>query len=375
MTNLSKEKLIDYLRILEDMYKNKMIQETLLKNLNDKISNLQDRKPIKFEYPDPPKPPLKTQNVSSFDDDFGRGCGLTILFLILYLPCYFLYAFIRFTIGDYIGTYIGEFKFIVPAILDVVFIAISIHLIKKHHDQKSSKEDERQQGLYRTQLKEYHKIVKQIKRAEIDRQKEEERYIRSMSEKVEKLKEIETQLGAQHTNTSVHLDRMLQENIIPSKYRDFAPVSYILDYLQSRQNKSWDDACDRYDDAVKHGEIVFAINEVISGIQKLQSGQQALSIAINESNRISSQILGNTFRLIENTSSINNGIITQNQLIHESFRTQDESRKKLRANIDVISYCLQRTQDEMEYMNLMNYYAGRYNNTTYAYRPPHIRII
>lgn len=61
------------------------------------------------------------------------------------------------------------------------------------------------------------------------------------------------------------------------------------------------------------------------------------------------------------------------QMMNDAMIVQQSQIENLSGKLDVLTYCEQRTKDEVEYMNLMNYYSGNYGENT-TIRPPHIRL-
>ena len=125
-------------------------------------------------------------------------------------------------------------------------------------------------------------------------------------------------------NTEELLDKLYSKNIIFPKYRNFATIAQIYEYLLSGRCDQLEGpygAYNLYESELRQNIIIDKLDEIIRQLERLNATMNAMCVAINESNRLLSNISSTLGRIEANTSlmAYNSQCIAHNTRIASQY--------------------------------------------------------
>lgn len=403
MQDVSTQDLQDYVSALHDMYLHRLAQEQMEQEIEAKISAL--GKPQNYEEPTPPTnytPEVEANEDSSNYIDAGNVVGFIGMVVIGYFIGICVAMFVGLIIGPFLGIdslHDEEYAGIVIGVFHILFVCCAIFVfwvgVIAPASEISSEVREKNQQIrirnanaqkrYDKQCAEYSRKIEKYNQAIHD---DEERIADENKEKV-RLAEQLAQLKRKMEESNRRLNEMKSVGILYGKYCDIVPIFYIYEYLITGRCETRKEAYNLYEQESRLDNISNVIRTGFSSMTALLAtiiknqqvsiqNQYALVSVMEESNRLSAQILANTYQLTSETAQMRDavsGLSSEVRRIDETMREYGKDMTRTYKTMDVIAYSAERTRQEIEYMNLMNYYSGKYGNNAYGYnyRPPSVR--
>lgn len=404
MQDVSTQDFQDYVSALHDMYLHRLVQEQMEQNIEAKISAL--GKPQNHKEPTPPtkyEPEAESSEELSTYVSIDRILEVfvpcIVMIAIAFIPYLLIFAIIAdFVLGiEDISTDVFWASFICCAML---FLAVNYYWFvrapasKQLQDVKDKNQQIRArnanaQERYNEQCAEYLRKMQEYNQAIHEDRERISNEQRKKRELVEQLAQLKRKM--EESNRRLH--EMKSVGILYGKYCDIVPIFYIYEYLLTgrcetrkeaynlyEHESRLDNIADNISNAIRAGfsSMTALLSTIIQNQQVSIQNQYALVSVMEESNRLSAQILANTYQLTSETAKMRDTVSNLSCEVHhidETMREHERDMARAYKTMDIITYSAERTQQEVEYMNLMNYYSGKYGNDAYGYhyKPPSIR--
>lgn len=351
---MSTEELKEYLGIVVDMEKSIFLQRSLISKTNQEIEQLKIPKsipdPVKPSEPMRPTPPSKT------------GFGW-IIFAALALPFFEPTLGIGLLIAagvvsDYLGSL--RFIFLVPTLYFLIVVSYYFSKEKRECDSIKS-EHVKNMEEYHNQMKKYQEAIESIRRQR--QQNQVERETRALFLKTQ-ICEIEKRLAI----SEVHLKTIYDKNIIFPKYRNFAMVASLYEYISAGRCSTLEGPEGAYnilETEMRLDRITCQLDQVITHLDKIQKNQFMLFSAVQDANCRMGKILDSSTHLAERLDAY-----YQNSLqLNEQATELNAHIAELQKTSELTAYQTERAKKELEYMNRMDYLTGR-NDGVFWNHPP-----
>lgn len=168
-------------------------------------------------------------------------------------------------------------------------------------------------------------------------------------------------LVKQNEKSKRNLEYIYSVDIIYPKYRNLIMVCSIYEYICSgRCNalEGHEGAYNILEMEIRLDHIIIQLDQVIDKLDAIQVNQYLLYSAIQETNQQVAQIL----------QSVNSAL---NGLLNFYEQTEELSARivSMEKNSALMAYWAQSIQKELQYMNRMNYFLGKYNGVFYNLPP------
>jgi cell division protein FtsB len=325
---MTQQELKEYLGIVVDMEEDIFLKGRLEKAYQDRISRLGHHK--KIEAPVKKKP--KAKGTSPPVLILG---GILIIGNIIAFIVVSVLGWMHETVTDAIWTMIGMVLFL--AAIDVVAIIILtiINCILIGIWSKLQSEDD-----YRADLSEYEKQVD----AEKTRMREENRLKQYLELELDNLQ-------TQRSNSISNLAQIYDKDVIAPKYRSFAMVSSLYEYICVGRCTSLEGADGAYnilEREILFNHIISKLDMIISRLDQIKGNQYMLYTAIRQANQKLDQLNESVQQVGNNLSNYHGDLDAINAHIAELQKTSAAS-----------AYFAERSKKELEYMNRVNYLTGR----------------
>lgn len=174
------------------------------------------------------------------------------------------------------------------------------------------------------------------------------------------------QLSDQNQSSKKALSAIYDVGVIYPKYRNFIMQCSILEYLSSGICTTLEGADGAYktlEVEMRLDKIVMKLDQVISRLDSIKENQYMLYSAMKEGNQTASQILTGINQIASSLDDINLASANAQSAIKEKLDT-------ITANSTIAAYNSQRIQQEIYYMNRVNYYSGRNDDAGVYHRVP-----
>ena len=120
-------------------------------------------------------------------------------------------------------------------------------------------------------------------------------------------------------------------DVIYKKYRDLVSVTTIQEYFESGRCSSlygYTGAYNIYENEVRQNTIISRLEDILVSLDQIKQGQYALFLAIQEGNRMTQEILSNSY----DTLSATKESVAQNKIAAENSKMTAE-------NTEILMYC------------------------------------
>ena len=387
MTDVSVEELKEYVSILHDMYLHKLVQEQMEQDIETKVSVL--AKPQNYDEPIPPvkySPEVEESEEPSLYINYGYILlaigALIVAFFVGILALGLVIGILCLDRHDSLAGPLNVFITVAMIIWMgfVLFCAIAViaddykHKIDavKGKNSQIRKRNENAQKRYDEQYAEYTRKIKEYKRAVYS---EKKRLAVEKPEK-ERLLECLAQLKRKSKESSERLAEMKSNGILYGKYCEIVPICYIYEYLITGRCETRKEAYNMYEQESRLDNISSALRggfstltdllkNIIDNQQVSLQNQYALISAVEESNRLSAQVLENTYRLANETTALQDSLLalTEDTLhVKENLYRCQKDVSRIHDTMDMVSYNTERTRKEIEYMNWISRYSDKHGN-------------
>lgn len=325
-----------YLGMVFDLEKNIFLQQMLIKNINQKINGLSHS----YSYKEPTKP-NRSSNTSAL------GCGLFLLVIGLFGVFICIMCFVAETESIESALLLLCCLLICPGALWYGFLIVLKEFPEYNENKKTI------ENRYDSDLKKYQKEYNEYK---LNLVKEEQRK-REGPLKIAALQYDLKKIEEQHTKTHKLLKQIYDQGIIYPKYRNFAMVSLMYEYIYSGRCSSLegtDGAYNILETELRLDRISVQLDQIISHLEKIKQNQFMLYSAIQESNSRLSQIMKATELINDNLLSFQGTVDELNAYIAEIWK-----------NSEINAYCEERSQKELSYMHRAIFSPSYYDNVVF----------
>lgn len=329
--------LMEYLGMLVDMERDIILQSRLIAQIENEVSKLNL---VKRQYGEPVPP---SDEMESFTEPNWIGGGFLFIlgmFLILGL-------FLAFGIS--IEQIFIVFLIFIGAIIFAAIILISniLNFVEKNKQMKE--QIKAQWKKYEQEKEEYlTAIACEQKRLDVEAVKKS-----ILMDNLSKLK-------SKHEQSKKILQNIYSANIIYPKYRNFAMLCSLYEYFVSGRcdTLGYEGAYNKLDLEIRLDHIITQLDRIIQHLDEIKDNQYTLYTAIQETSQQYERLLASTNQMVNRLQDIN---MRGEEL---NVRIAD-----LQRNSQLTAYQSERIQKELNYMNRMNYFTGKYDGV-YFNRPP-----
>lgn len=168
-------------------------------------------------------------------------------------------------------------------------------------------------------------------------------------------------LKDQNKESKHNLELIYSKDIIFPKYRNLIMVCSLYEYIcagRCTMLEGHEGAYNILEMEIRLDRIITQLDQVIVRLDAIQRSQYVLYSAIQETNQQAAHILESTNCMIESL---------------QDFRGQTEELNARIASYEknsaLVAYRAQSIQKELQYMNRMNYFSGKYNNVFFNLPP------
>lgn len=368
---MEKDKLKEYLKIVEDMEKNNYLEEQMIDQLTRKVREIDN-------IPDEPKPfrafnigkPVKRNvihKMSPFFAELDRGDIRPIIEVIM---CFGMGAVGGIVI---LTLFLSFLPLVVSAFLgglafSMLFVGSFCHE-QRNYDNEYNEEESKAAEEYDIQLSDYNKELSEYNVARIKYENDySDMLIRARNER-EILKYNIQKIKQKQSKSKETLSKIYSENIIFPKYRNFSMVSSIYEYICSGRCEDLegrDGAYNILEMEIRLDRIIMKLDDINANLKRVHQYQYMLYEAVQETNRRMSIISNRLYEQCQTLDSLNKKIDKNSTLFYEKFCS---SLSSIEETSGLTAYYAERASKELEYMNRMDYLMGR-NNGVYGNRPP-----
>ena len=151
------------------------------------------------------------------------------------------------------------------------------------------------------------------------------------AERVKKLEKQERNILKELRETEKVLGKVYGLDVIYKKYRDLVAVTTIQEYFESGRCSSlygYTGAYNIYENEVRQNTIISRLDDILISLDQIKQGQYALFLAIQEGNRLTQEMLSNSYDTLNaaKESAANNKIAAENS-------------KMTAQNTEILLYC------------------------------------
>lgn len=383
---MSTEELKEYLGIVVDMEESIFVKENVCQEIDQEIEKL--KIPKDFSDPTKPSAPLAPQPKEPKQDDLPYSIMRVIGTCI---GQFFAIGLTMTVITGYYAMLVGiaprevswpvSFSVIVPMVWIGYCIqknkAISCENEKKRVEsaieyKDKLKEYQEKQSQYQEALKQYKKDLNenQLKR----RHDEIERQLKTAFLESQK-ENVKTKLAI----SKERLQTIYQKNLIFPKYRNLVMVCSIYEYIcagRCTELEGYEGAYNILETEIRLDHIISQLDVVIAKLEEIKNNQFVLYSAVQQSNRLLSQIMGSIHQIVASLDDFYNSSLQSSIQLNTHIAELNSQNAQLNARITELqetsaltAYHTERTQKELAYMNRMDYFAGR-NDDVFFNHPP-----
>lgn len=354
------EYLKEYLEIIWDMEKNLFLRKNLLEQKKKTCAQLGEAR----QFQKPLQPILKdTERTPEIKTEKDEYIG-SIISVLIGIPVV-AWGF-NLLSGNSILGFLGG---LLVLLIGGMFVLIAcILLIKGFSDTSTAKTSNYQNEQEYQKQKEAHK--KQYEQEKILYEKNLAEYMeattkdqsRVYKENIhKKFLELEIyELDKQIVSSQEKLSIMYDKNVIYPKYRNLVAISSIYEYFASERCSTLGDAYNLFESEIRLDRIILQLDHILSSLEDIKNNQYTLYAGIQDMNRQMQQMNINAENISQKIDSLSESV--------QDISTYDDSRiieqlKELQNNSAETSYHTERMQKELEYMNRMHYYSGKYDGS------------
>lgn len=346
------EELKEYLGIVVDMEESIFLRENLIDKIKHQIEIL--KIPEAFTDPVEPAEPKRLPALTAGD----------LIMSIIYLG---LISFgLWFISGLVITVFLGLqraitgtctewlilLSFVAPAVKTYCFVAAR---------KKETNDNKKLLKQYQLQLSKYKEMIE--KNYSLRQQDEANRNTKTAF-LLSQQKEVEKGLA----ESKDCLQKIYAKNIIFPKYRNFAMVASLYEYVSAGRCSTLEGPEGAYnilEMEMRLDRITCQLDQVITHLDKIQKNQFMLFSAVQDANCQMGKILESSTHMVERLDAY-----YQNSLqLNEQAAELNTHIAELQKTSELTAYQTERTQKELEYMNRMDYLTGR-NDGVFFNRPP-----
>lgn len=325
-----KAEVCEYLSILYNQYLEIDIMKLAIEKMQERRKALYE----KCEAVDSELENLKTQKLSLPEkvSEPKKGCSSTIaIFLIIVgVLCFFTKAVSMIIFG-----------------ILLIFVA-GVILITGHVSLKIEKENYLK---YQRSLRNIQEWNEQLPKR-VERKEKELKKLSAQSNFV--VSEIRSYNDSLKKAESVLKD-MLNLDVVHQRYHTKDYIAYLIDYVTSRQNPNWDDAYNNLDSEIRADRIVNRLDTISHQLTVINN-----SIAQLGMNIITSQ---------KEIDRRINSLVASSESLVNSIQDGNANLQRIAEQSEINNYTSKRIEEEIHYMNRMNYLCGR-NDGPYRNVPP-----
>lgn len=151
------------------------------------------------------------------------------------------------------------------------------------------------------------------------------------------------------------LKDMLNLGVVHPRYHTKDYIAYLIDYVTSRQNPNWDDAYNNLDSEIRADRIVNRLDTISHQLTVINNSIAQLGMSIITSQK-------------EIDRRINSLVASSESLVN-SIQDGNANLQRIAEQSEINNYTSKRIEEEIHYMNRMNYLCGR-NDGPYHNVPP-----
>lgn len=352
------EELKEYLAMVVDLEKNVFLQDQSIREINKQFDGLGKTVEIPPEPEVPTEPKrerllwIKIPCMPLLGALAGAAGGLVIMFGIIVIT---------------LGTIIPPDSLVWGCGIIGAIIGTVGGIVGYCETKKDAQKNELE---YQSEMRQYNEKI-QTRNQKI---KADQRRLASENRKIFALKSTIHQISEMSKETQRTLSAAYDLGIIFPKYRNLVAVCSIYEYLCSGRCSTLtgaDGAYNIYETEVRLDKIITSLDVVVRELQQIKANQYMLYTAVQEGNSIARSIsngVGEISTKLGEISTIAADIKAENAAVNQELLSQLGDLEKSSA---LTAYNSQRIQQELAYMNRINYYSGR-NDDAGAFRsiPP-----
>ena len=169
--------------------------------------------------------------------------------------------------------------------------------------------------------------------------------------------QVETSLRSSKAN----LEKMYGYNVVFPKYRNYVMVSSIYEYFCSGRCttlEGHDGAYNILELELRLDKIITRLDNILKNLEAIRANQYTLYSCLQDSSQKIGMLLQEETRIAEGMQKLGTQGYEMNQRLGELQRSSELS-----------NYLAECNQQELHYMNRMNYLAGNYDNPYGNYAP------
>lgn len=207
--------------------------------------------------------------------------------------------------------------------------------------------------VYEDQCRQYNEIQKENK----NRKNQIQKLTTQIAVAEAYRQQVETSLRSSRAN----LEKMYSYNVVFPKYRNYVMVSSIYEYLCSGRCttlEGHDGAYNILELEIRLDKIITRLDDILKNLEAIRANQYTLYSCLQDSNRKIGTLLQEETRIAEGMQKLGTQGYEMNQRLGELQRSSELS-----------NYLAECNQQELHYMNRMNYLAGNYDNPYGNYAP------
>lgn len=162
-------------------------------------------------------------------------------------------------------------------------------------------------------------------------------------------------------SSRANLEKMYSYNVVFPKYRNYVMVSSIYEYLCSGRCttlEGHDGAYNILELEIRLDKIITRLDDILKNLEAIRTNQYTLYRCLQDSNQKIGMLVQEETRIAEGMQKLGTQGYEMNQRLGELQRSSELS-----------NYLAECNQQELHYMNRMNYLAGNYDNPYGNYAP------
>ncbi len=374
---MASDALKEYLGIVIDMEQNIYLQKELCREIAEEIVQLQTPKTI-IDPPLPTKPPAPSLPAKpNTHESFGLGSIIGGC-----IVCFFVGGVGGFILGSIIHNIFPLLLcFVLPIWWGITRVQSNNTTSHENYERYQAYEREceavkaehqKKEEQYQQKVKEYQAEVEKNQLLRI--QDEAERKVKTVFLEQQK-GEVEKALAT----SEEHLQAIYQKDIIHPKYRTFAIVCSLQDYISTgicTTLEGPDGAYKLFEEHMRLDRISTKLDVIIVQLEKIRDNQFMLYSALQESNRLLGQILSSMHQMSSDLGDFYSSSIRSANQLHTQVSEIVSQNAQLSARMaelqktsKLTAYHTERAQKELSYINRMSYLSGK-NDDVFFNRPP-----
>lgn len=256
---------------------------------------------------------------------------------------------------------------IIMGTIPALWLLVCIFKNKKSWDKYCLEIDQLEQA-YQMSMNQYHIRMETYHATISENQKKREQDEANRSARIiflqTQLKELEQNIA----ESNIRLQGIYAKNIVFPKYRNFAMVSSLYEYIcagRCTELEGHEGAYNILETEIRLDRIISQMDRVVTNLEQIKHNQFVLYSAVQESNQRISQI---TKSIGDITASLD-GVYSSAFQLNENTAQLIARIAELQKTSALATYHAERTQKELAYMNRMNYLSGR-NDDVFFNHPP-----